>query len=117
VAVRATEVASRACAHYAGLSGREWEKALRLSMTSPRRPLRERDTRGTRMLKRQGRQRCWLWPASQWRAHGGDSSQGPSFGMVVHHNVAVWSYSDVHASDGAGGLRRNEEELGGAHGS
>jgi hypothetical protein len=52
VAVRATEVASRACAHYAGRSGWEWENALQLSMTSPRWPLREHDTRGTRMLKR-----------------------------------------------------------------
>jgi hypothetical protein len=34
--------------------------------------------------------------------------------MVVHGNVAVTSYRGVHAVDGAGGLRRDEEELCGA---
>jgi hypothetical protein len=67
-----------------------------------------------RMLKRQGEQRRWLRLASEWRARGGDSSQGACLGMVVHGNVAVRSCSGVHAMDGTGGLRRDEEELSGA---
>jgi hypothetical protein len=71
----------------------------------------------TCMLKWQGGQQCWLRSASEWKARGGDSSQGTCLGMVVHGNVVVRSCSDVHTADGVGGLRHNEEELGGARGS
>jgi hypothetical protein len=79
----------------------------------------ERCARHTCMLKRQGGQQRSLRPASEWRARGGDwqSLQGPCLGMVVHRHVAVRSCSGVHAADGAGGIRRDEEELGRACGS
>jgi hypothetical protein len=109
VAVRVAEVASctRACS--TSRSEHEWAKVLRLSTTSPRRPLHAQQS-----LQAEGTGRRGLQPASEWRAHGGDSSQEPCLGMVVHGNVAVTSYRGVHAVDGAGGLRRDEEELGGA---
>jgi hypothetical protein len=89
-------------------SERDWLARMRVWARN------ERCTKHTRKLKWHGRQRRWLRPVSEWRARGGDSSQGTCLGMVVHGNVAVRSCSGVHAMDGTGGLRRDEEELSGA---
>jgi hypothetical protein len=77
----------------------------------------ECSARHTHMLKRQGRQRHWLRPASEWRARGGDSSQGPCRCVGVRGDVATMLCSGGHVAEGAGGIRHDEEELGGARGS